>query len=391
MKAGMNLQDLLSEVIRQNETKSDYVASTKESVRLVPAEGFKDNLALVLLQEGSNELQRFSISDNCHNQLASRLNVPLKFYRRLLADHTDMVIDNVNKLFEREPATRLVRTLDGVARAFLSDKYRTLDNNQVLEQVLPALVNGDIENVLLSSNVDDNKMHLKVLFTDDSLAQDIGSAPNGGINPLVASATPFVEKDKTRDIIRPGIVISNSETGQGSLSMKGFFFRSYCTNGCVWGTDEAFSFQRNHVGSRLTAQSNFEVFSDDTRRKQDELIIAELSDGMGTMINPERVQAMGNRLREIKSGVEAIDPVSAVDAVVEKLDLKEAERNSVLESFIRDRDYSQWGMVNAVTERANSEDVSYERACELEEIGSKLIQLPAAQWNRIAQTVSVAA
>ena len=34
---------------------------------------------------------------------------------------------------------RLVRTLDSNARAFLSDRYRPLDHDEILERVLPAL------------------------------------------------------------------------------------------------------------------------------------------------------------------------------------------------------------------------------------------------------------
>lgn len=133
MKAGQNLEALLTEVIRQNESKRDFVASTREAIRMVPG----DEPRIVLLREGSRELERFDVSEHCHRQIAGRLSIPWKYYSRLLQDHADLVIDQVNALFEREPEMRLLRTLDGKARAFLSERYRRLDNAQVLEQVLP--------------------------------------------------------------------------------------------------------------------------------------------------------------------------------------------------------------------------------------------------------------
>jgi hypothetical protein len=72
-------------------------------------------------------LERFRITDHCHQQIASRLQIPAKYYKRLLADHADLVMQNVNTLFEREPELRMIRTIenkaDGIrnARAFLSN------------------------------------------------------------------------------------------------------------------------------------------------------------------------------------------------------------------------------------------------------------------------------
>lgn len=391
MKSGMSLEALLTEVVRQNEVKRDFVASTREALRMIETEG---QLWLVLLKEGAQELERFSITETCHRQIAGRLGIPWKYYTRLVEDHRDLVIAQVNALFEREPETRLLRTLDGKARAFLSDRYRRLDNAEVLEQVLPPIVKGDIQSAMISSNVGDNKMHLKVLFTDDTLAQDLGEAPNrspwDGAD-LDENHRVIARRDAGRDIIRPGVVISNSETGHGSLSLRGFFFRSYCLNGCVWGTEEAWTYSRNHLGGKLAEQENFEIFSDETRRKQDELVISEVSDALKAMVDPQRVRAMGEQLRALKAGEKVKDAFAAVDTLAKELDIREGEKQGILESFIRDRDYSQWGMLNAVTEQANKEEVTYDRACELEELGAQIAAMRADRWLKIAQAEAVAA
>jgi hypothetical protein len=367
MKRGMSLENLLTTVVEQQKTKRDFVANTKESISMVVAEDMPDQVALVLLKEGASELERFSISENCHRQIAGRLQIPLKHYFRMLADYRDLIVNEGNAIFNNEPQTRLLRTLDGKARAFLSDRYKVLDNDQVLEQVLPPIVKGDIPSQLLSSNITENNMYLKVLFTGDDLAQEVGTLRNG-----------------EPDIVRPGALVKNSETGMGSMVTEGFFYRDYCLNGCVFGKTEIFNAKRIHLGGKLVANGEFEVFSDETKRKQNELIIAEVADAMKALTNVENVQMMGDALRATKEGAQVENAFAAVDQLAKEVDIRDGEKESVISNFLQDGDFSKWGMINAVTKVANTDAVDYDRACELENIGGQLIDMQMSQWNRIA-------
>jgi hypothetical protein len=375
MKAGMSLEALLTEVQRQNEVKRDFTTSTEDNVRMVECEDLPHGVAVVMLKDGAAELERFAVSEQAHKQIAARLNIPSRYYLRLLADHRDLVVHQVNALFEREPASRLFRTLDGTLRAFLSDRYLRLDNNDVLEQTLPAIVKGELETTLLSTNVGENKMHMKVLFTGDELAHEVTSRT----------------KDGSTRIIRPGFRMSNSETGQGTLAIEGFFYDGYCLNGCVFGQIEAFSFKRTHLGGRLIEGVDFEVLSDKSRDLEDKAIISQVSDVMTALANPEFAQKMVTRLRATTETGDVQSPVGAVDLAVKELDLREDEKESILTTFIEDRDYSQWGLASAITQVANQEATSYERSCELENVGANVIDLNQLQWNRFIQAEKIAA
>lgn len=386
MKAGMSLESLLTTVMEQRYSKRDFVANTKESISMVAADDMPNKVALVLLKEGSSELERFSITENCHRQIAGRLSIPLKHYFRMLADYRDLIINEVNAIFQREPQTRLLRTLDGKARAFLSDRYRTIDNDEVLEQVLPKVVKGEVQSTMLSSNVSENRMYLKVLFTDDSLAQDIGELERPQ-NHIGGQANGSI-----RDIIRPGAIISNSETGHGRLKIEGFFFRDFCYNGCVYGTSDIFNFKRNHIGGKLeTNGGDFEVFTDDTKRKQNELIIAEVFDAINALTNVQNVAKMGDTLRAAKATEKAGNAFASIDQLAKEVDIRDAEKEDIISNFLQDGDFTKWGMTNAVTKVANTDKVDYERACELENIGAQILDLNTAQWNRIANAEKVAA
>ena len=376
MQNAMTLEQLLTEVQRTSspETKRDFTTTTQDNIRLVPSDIHQHGIAAVLLRNGATELERFGITDNAHSQIAAKMDIPSKFYQRLLRDHADMVIHNVNALFEREPKQSLVRVLDGNVRAFLSDRYRALDNQEVLCNTLPSIVKGELETTLLGSNVTENYMNLKVLFTGDELAHEITKA-----------------RGEAR-IIKPGFRLSNSEVGRGSLKIETFFFDSYCTNGCVWGVEDAFSFSRSHVGGRLIEGVDFQVVSDDSRELADKLIISQVNDAMKAISNPENVAQMADKLRQAANSPVCKEPVAAVEKAVKELGLNEKEKDSILNTFLRDQDFSKWGLASAITEAANKSDVAtYDRANDLEEIGGKVLAMPMNIWNGFVTAERVAA
>lgn len=380
MKSGMTIEDLLTEVQRQSHAKKDYVASTQNDVRLVPMDGYPNGVAVVL-QKGQDQaiadqplpLERLEVTEHAHRQIAGRLQIPWKFYARMLEDHTDIVLDAVNKLFEREPGTRLLRTMDGKLRAFLSNRYKRIDNDQVLGAALPEIVKGDLETILLSSQVTDRNLYLKVLFTGEEMQQEIGKT-----------------RDGTPDIVKPGFSLRNSEIGAGSAEISAFFYRDFCRNGCVFGKTDAFAYKRVHLGGTLIEGTDFEVMSDKSKKLEDETILSQVTDVMHAIATPEFVNQMGDKLRALKEGTTIENPVPAIEVLAKETGLSQVESDQVLQNLIEDRDYSRWGVVNAVTKVANSDAVDYDRASDLEVLGSKLIDINAANWKRIAEAVPVA-
>jgi len=372
MHNGMKLEEMLAEVIRHSSAKSDYITNTKENLAIVnmPDAGFENDLAVVV-QNGMGVLERFGITENFHNQVAARLKIPSKYYQRLLGDHRDLLLSNINTLFQREPELRMIRTLDGKARAFLSNSFRRVDNEQILEKTLP-VIRGDFDTTILSTGVDENRMRFKCLFNGDTHKVQIGETTRG-----------------KPDFVNTGFEMGNSEVGKGSFYIRGFFYRSFCLNGCVFGTEETASFKQVHVGSRLGVSENM-LLSNETMRKEDELIISAARDVLTNLAAPEFTHKLADKLIALKNRKGATNAAASVEAVCKELRLSDGESASVLESFIKDQDYSQWGMVNAVTEQANKTD-DYNRASKFEEYGNKIINLPAANWTRIASLEKVAA
>jgi len=369
MQLGSDLKTLIGTVLEQNRAKRDFVGNTRDAMRITHETVIEDG-------EQRNE-QRFTLAgveggnwaatENMQRQIAAKLNIPWKHYQRLTQSHPDLIEAEVNALFQREPSRRMVRTLFGKARAFMSDRYRTLDNFEVLEATLPAIMNRpDLPTQVLGGNVSDDRMNLKVLFTGDDMGHEITRRTRTG-EPR---------------IIKPGFRLSNSETGNGSLKFEGFFYDGYCTNGCVFGKESVFTFSRNHIGGKLIEGTDFEIVSDDTRKKQDAAIVAEVRDGIQALANPEFVGQMVEQLRAAANTSQAANPTATVDMAIKELDLRDSERESILTTFLQDGDYSQFGLHAAVTQVANDPKLAdYDRACELEDIGAQILAFNLRQWE----------
>lgn len=125
-------------------------------------------------------------------------------------------------------------------------------------------------------------------------------------------------------------------------------------------------------------------------KKEDELIISAARDVLTHLASPDFTQKLGDKLRQLKGRAPVTNAQAAVEAITKDLRMSDTETSNVLESFIKDQDYSQWGMVNAVTETANNVE-DYNRASKIEELGNKIINLPANRWAQIAKLELVAA
>lgn len=372
MKQHMTIQQLLEEVKRQQAGKVDFAADTSK-FQMQQFDDMPNKVGMVVLERDSQLLDRYEITENAHQQIASRLNIPFKYYQRLLADHADLLIHQVNELFQREPEIRLVRTLDKKVRAFLSNQYLRIDNDYVLENALPPIIHGDIgQTKLLSCSVNDENMHIKGLFEDVQI--DLGPTA----------------RNNAQDIVKPGFYIRNSEVGKGSLSVRGFFYRSYCTNGCVFGSEEMFAFSRSHIGSKLLKDATYRVLSQETQALEDKAIISQVTDVMKALGSREFIDEMGAKLRALKQGEAIQQPVAAVEVLGKELGLTQSEQDNALTNLLKDGDLSRWGALNAVTAIANDTE-SYERATELEGMGSQIINMPAKVWTNIAQAERAAA
>jgi len=350
MNNGKPLFALYGELQRQATVSQDYLADTTQ-IQMLPSGH--------ILLDGKDS--PFHLSKNAHKQLADWANIPHKYYQRIKQVAPDLLAENVNHWLSNtgKPTRRLIRTLDGNMRAFLSSKYRRIDNLQIAEAILPIMINNpDIR--IESCDITDDRLYIKCVF-------------------------PRVEGEVLAgDVVQSGVVVSNSEVGSGALTVSPLVYRLVCTNGMIVNAANNFGLKQTHVGRQLSADDdNFEIFSTETIEADEKALMLKLRDAVSAASKQVVFDKILDKMREAAGSTVIKQPIKAVEELSNTFALRDTEKNSFLTTLIRDSDYSRWGAINAVTEIANNLD-DYERSTELETIGGKLLDAPKQVWEQIA-------
>lgn len=347
MKTGLNITQLAQEIQRQQDAKKDYQLTTNN---------------MRATHDGKVELKGqgiFELTDNAHSQIAQRLKIPKQYYDRMKVEAPQLWTSNVDHWLHNNREKRLVRTLDGKVRAFLSDRYRALDNLELMETVLPVLAQRkDIK--FESSQVTSDKLYLKCFFTD-----------------LEKTVT---ESSQVNDIIRGGLLISNSETGNGSLQVAPMTYRLVCTNGMISPT----AMKKYHVGrgNGTSFEDIQEVLTDESKRLNDQAFWHSVRDIIAHNLRPEVFEQEVNKFNEAAGVKIESDIIDVVDNTAKKYSFNEDQKKSVLDHLIKGGDLSKWGLANAVTRTAEDQE-SYDEATNFEAIGGKIIHLNKTEWKQI--------
>ena len=110
MKAGISLVEMAQEIQRQAELKADYMLDTR-SLHLEP---YDSKLYLNAYDpSGAPAIEPLEVNEIAHRQIGTHLKIPAAYYDKMLAQYPELLAQNVNAWFQREPAVRMVRTLNG--------------------------------------------------------------------------------------------------------------------------------------------------------------------------------------------------------------------------------------------------------------------------------------
>jgi hypothetical protein len=366
MKSGRSLIDFAHEVERQASTKRDFVARTS-AIEMGLDEEFE---RLLKLNVGS---EKFAINELAHDQIGQYCGIPSAYYDRCKAANPELLIHNVNTwIRSHENEKRMVRTLDGNTRAFLSDAYRPLENIDLANAILPILLDTGKYDIM-SCQVTEKRLYIKVV--GKALARELAKTGNylgDGAHKIVR-------------VLYPAVTISNSEVGFGQLAIQQGLYDSGCSNLATMGER---ALKRRHVGARHDMLSDELVaqLSDDTRKKTDAALWAQVRDVVSGGFDEARFNSLVDSIegsKEDRIDKEA-DVVEVVKVAGQKLGFSETEGKGILQALIEGADLSRFGLYNAVT--AYSQGVeSYDRATELERIGGNVIELPRNDWQAIAR------
>jgi len=349
MKVGRTLQELAIELNRQAALKRDFIVSGTS------VEMDNSGNSIQLRQDSDNEAANqlnFNTTNLFHRQLGSTLGIPAKYYDRMRGELPDLLARNVNGWLAMDQDRRTVRTLDGNARAFLSDRYRRIDNYDIAKAALPVI--GEMEGANVEScEITETRMYIKVVNT---------------------RLTAEVRKG---DIVQAGIVISNSEVGLGSVSVMPLVFRLVCLNGMIvsdLGT------RKYHIGREN--DESWELFSNETLQADDAAYMLKLADIVRTAVDEAKFSMVVDRLREATEAKITGHIPEVVELTAKQFGFNKTEESDILQHLIKDGDLTLYGLSSAVTRTAK--DVpDYDRATVLESTGWNIATMPENTWRLI--------
>lgn len=347
MKTGKTLVELATELERQSNAKKDFIANTESLEMTTTGE---------LTLESDRISQQFPVTLHAHSQIAARLDIPSKYYNRMRAEAPELLAANVNEWFRSKPERRMVRTLDNLVRAFLSNRYRRLDNFDLAEAVLPILAEMGEGIRIVSTELTESRMYIKVV--NERLELEV----------------------RKGDVVQAGIAISNSEVGLGALSVEPLIYRLVCSNGMV---AQDFSKKRYHVGRNASEGENYELYRDETLKADEQAFFLKVQDTVRAAVDIAKFSTIVERMREATSKRIEGNPVKAVELTANHFGFNQQESSGVLQHLIQGGDLSAYGLLNAIT-RTSQDVEDYDRSTELERDGSRVLSLPASTWKAIA-------
>jgi len=345
MKTGISLTALAAKIEAQRDLKHDLIVPTNKAQIIVDPD---KTTILTVAGHGS-----FPILPLAHRQIATHTGIPAQYYDRMQAEQPRLLANNINTWFDAKPSNRMVRTLGGDMRAFLSDRYQRIENEEIAEAALPVL--GDLPGVkIVSCEVTERRLYIHAVVP-----------------------TVFGEV-KRGDVVEAGVIISNSEVGLGSVSVQGLIWRLVCLNGMK--TSDAF--RRNHVGRKV--EDNEALWADDTRKADDKAVLLKVRDMVRAAVDETKFRVQLQKLQGLTEGKIVGSPEKAIEVLARKVGATEGERSGILRSLIEGGDLSRWGIVNAITHQAHTTE-SYDRAVEFEGMGGQLVDLPTTEWKEILE------
>ena len=348
MKNGLELNELAATVIQRASGKEDFLVPTS-AMRFSVATGNSIHIALPNDRE-------FGLSGNAENQVTDFLGIPRRFATKLGAELPDLLAHNLNTLGEHQPARRMLRTLSGEARAFLSDSYKRVDNEEVFDGLFPALLRLGAQ--VESCNVSEDYMHIQAIF----------NRAEGEI--------------RVGDPVKYGVIISNSEIGRGALSIRPLIYRLVCRNGAIVADQTR---RRAHVGGSYleNADLGWLALSSETQKLKVKAMVAELGEYLEALADEGRFQMTLARYKEVADQPIPADPTPVVESLAARYSLNKSESESALVALCESKDYTRWGLANAVTWIANSA-ATYDRSVELEAVGGTLMGLSQTAFKALA-------
>ena len=208
-----DLQRLMDTVLDNRARKQDYVADTNMTqVETVELDDGSRRTDMILEGDHGSPTARLAINGVAFDQMNKKAAIEVRTGRRLQQDYPQEFDAILNAIHVKENKSVTLRTFakprlpswplqsgpstTGELRAVVSSRFKTFDNEDLLEGALVPLAESEAQWEVVNAQVTDRRMYAR--FKSRTI---VGEAALG-------------------DVMAHGIGIENSEVGEGSVSLS---------------------------------------------------------------------------------------------------------------------------------------------------------------------------
>lgn len=336
-----------------------------------------DKVVLRMRANGTSGLVA-TINDEAHHQLALKVGIDWSYYQRMLATQPDLLAHNVNTWFVSEPdkhQLRMLRPMDdemttrlvhagaqAEVRAVLSPRYKTLDNDRLLEMVLPFAAESGVN--VTEWKIDPKHFHIRFV------------GPERSVEDVRAQYAMQQHRGSkwVKEMLQFGASLRNSETGHGSMLCEPFAKILECLNGLI----VASKLREVHVGARK--EDGFR--SSETHLIEEAAAFSRLVDRFREAIAPEQIVKTAYAIEEGQRVPlllpEKVTMFEFLDGVGEWVGLLESEKELFQEAVTQNmmkrgqQQMTRFAVSQGLTAIAK-ESTTFQRRSELEREGFEML------------------
>ena len=372
-----SLEDMLHVITEQNKMKQDYIAPTNQlQFRTLQNEGEATYSQIVMEANQGEPTKILNVNQHCFDQIAQKAEIATPTARRLQQNYPREMDNLINAIWQKENSKRMVRTFEnsnhtnsfnydnhtGTARAFLSDKFKTFDNSDLLESALPTLGESDACWKIVNFANTDKKLYIRL--KSEVIQSDAGVG----------------------DLMAHGIGISNSETGSGSVAVFGINWTLACLNGMQ--TENVT--RKAHITSARDGDT-WNVLTDETKQADNHSLKLQLRDIVSSYASRDAFDENIEKMRRAKEDTVDVPMNESVENLGKVLTLSKKETSNVLEGLLQtigqsgyeqNQKINRATLVNACTAVGNTADP--DNVDFWQRLGGKVLNLGKTDWNRVA-------
>ena len=299
--------------------------------------------------DSKSPVMRKTFSDHAFSQFCGKIGVPTQYILKCMKQGYDELAErNMNEWLDDYSGSLFIREYNDKIRGVLSARYSPFDTPQILD-VLGTVTRG-MDLKLKGYFMNEERFHARFIQTE----------------PMPV---------KGEDLFG-GIVIDSSDVGRSALTVNFFIYKQICTNGlCV-----------SRGSGNLFHQKHLNICTDDFREELSASIkllpelVAEYTHVISVLKESNSLVTIGGKdispIIGMNLTLDHEDRNKLVQELIEhiktKTKLQDAGVEKVLKIADTNYDYSNWGIINAITEVA--QDYTLEKRIELEKSAANMLR-----------------